>query len=122
MKDEVKVAKAGDGLKTVWGALSSVRGGILGKWYIDEKVIVSRDGDIEYLYGFHTDPAIIRPVGEKEGRRVGGGRLFRRHPLSGLGLNEVRKIQDTYGPPPWRNNQGQPGRPCVGFETTIILR
>lgn len=133
VKDEVKVAKAGDGFKNIaWGApLSSVRGGILGKMvYTDEKkVIVSRDGDIEYLYGFlYRDPAITGPAGgEKEAKADASaveGRLFFvaiRFPY--LGLNEVRKkIQDTYGPPTGETIKDNQGALVWDSEkTTIIL-
>lgn len=105
-----------------WGvSLSDAKQKVLGKitFTDDKRVILSRDGNIEYTYGFHLpDPSLVQPSGtEKKDRDAdakkkvnepgaaqqqgGESRLYYvlvRFPY--LAMDDVRnKIQEKYGPP-----------------------
>jgi hypothetical protein len=94
-----------------WGTLvSAAKGQVLGKIIFsdDKKVIRSRDGDIEYLYGFfYIDPALMKgtPQGGTEGKLFYVSINF---PY--LLMDDVRKkIEAKYGTASGetiKNNQG----------------
>jgi hypothetical protein len=105
--DRPRESKSSQGSKNIpdgygslkWGALTSAsKGGVAGKIiYTDEKkVIVSRDGDIEYLYGFfYVDPAVAQPAKDAKN----DGRLFYvAVSFPYLALDDVKKkIEAKYG-------------------------
>lgn len=107
-----------------WGTpVSAAKGQVLGKIIFsdDKKVIRSRDGDIEYLYGFfYIDPALMKgaPQGSTEGKLFYVSINF---PY--LLMDDVRKkIEAKYGTASGetiKNNQG--ALLWDSDKTTIIL-
>ncbi|MCU0847644.1 MAG: hypothetical protein MUD12_07125 [Spirochaetes bacterium] len=124
-----------------WGTtVSAARGGISGKIVdTDEKSrIVSRDGELEYLYGFfYVDPAVeaaikgeSRPEADKDkktpdssGQKADEGKLFYvalKFPY--LAMEEVRKkLQDKYGPWTSDNLADSQGAIAWNGDKTIIV-
>ena len=107
-----------------WGTpVSAAKNQVLGKIVFsdDKKVIRSRDGDIEYLYGFfYIDPALMKgaPQGSTEGKLFYVSINF---PY--LSMDDVRKkIEAKYGTASGetiKNNQG--ALLWDSGKTTIIL-
>ena len=100
--------------KTKWGdSLNSVKENLLGKiTYTDEKkIITSRDGDIEYLYGFfRRESPQASETGETAAAEAEPRLYYVAVRFPYLAMDEVnRRIQDQYGPftgETLKNNQG----------------
>ncbi|MGV7929627.1 MAG: hypothetical protein AB2L13_12095 [Spirochaetota bacterium] len=128
-KEPVKTtARSIDGFnKTKWGdSLNSVKNNVLGKiTYTDEKkIITSRDGDIEYLYGFFVREAAPAADTGDTAAAATEPRLYYvavRFPY--LAMDEVnRRIQDQYGPftgETLKDNQG--ARIWDSEKTAIVM-
>ncbi len=117
---------------TAWGArLSAARGSVKGKLvYTDEKsVIITRDGELEYRYGFfYIDPAGVgggqkREAEEKTEGEADEGTLFYvalKFPY--LALSEVKKkIEEKYGPSTNENINNHQGAIAWNGEQTVIV-
>ncbi len=130
-----------------WGMkLSEARGKIKGKLaYTDDKsIIISKDGDLEYYYGFfYVDPALeavetARKDEKKEGEKkeaekkeppkegaekVDEGTLFYvalKFPY--LSMEEVKKkIEEKYGPSTNENLEKMQGALAWNGENTIVI-
>ncbi|RPI90564.1 MAG: hypothetical protein EHM32_11410 [Spirochaetales bacterium] len=89
--------------KTKWGdSLNSVKNNVLGKiTYTDEKkIITSRDGDIEYIYGFFArETAPAADTGDTTAAEIEPRLYYVAVRFPYLAMDEVnRRIQDQYGP------------------------
>ena len=129
-----------------WGVtLSDARDKIKGKLvYTDDKsIIISKDGDLEYYYGFfYVDPALeaveTARKGEKEGEKketekkeppkegaekVDEGKLFYvalKFPY--LSMEEVKKkMEEKYGPSTNENLEKMQGALAWNGENTIVI-
>ncbi|HNV46335.1 MAG TPA: hypothetical protein PLE73_01690 [Spirochaetota bacterium] len=112
-----------------WGALTAAsKTGVLGKIvYTDEKkVIISRDGEIEYLYGFfYVDPAVAAAPEAKDAKDAkSDGRLYYvvvSFPY--LALDDVRKkVEAKFGVPTGENiKKNQGAYVWEADKTTVIL-
>lgn len=111
------------GLK--WGAAAPAsKAGVLGKIvYTDEKkVIVSRDGEIEYRYGFfYVDPAVAAKPPEKDPK--GEGRLyFVTVGFPYLALDDIRKkVEAKFGAPTGENIKNNQGAYLWDSATTTVI-
>jgi hypothetical protein len=131
---ESKVAKnIPNGYENIqWGSmLAASRERIKGKLYFtdDKTLIISREGDMEYHYGFfYVDPAVEKPQageGDKKEKveKADEGKLYYvalKFPY--LAMNEVRKkIEDKYGPYTNENMSNHQGAIAWNGEKTIII-
>ena len=113
--------------KTRWGdSLNSVKENLLGKiTYTDEKkIITSRDGDIEYLYGFFVrESAPAAGTGETAAAEAEPRLYYVAVRFPYLAMDEVnRRIQDQYGPftgETLKNNQG--ARIWESDKTSVVM-
>jgi hypothetical protein len=126
-----------------WGSsISDVRGNVIGKisYTDDKKVLISRDGDIEYLYGFfnkgpETDEPDIKPETKEEVKpeapaekaketEVKDTKLFYvsvKFPY--LSKDEVKKkLEEKYGPATGEDIKDNKGALVwTSANTTIIM-
>ncbi len=121
-------AKSIDGFnKTKWGdSLNSVKNNVLGKiTYTDErKIITSRDGDIEYIYGFFVrETAPAADTGDTAAAEVEPRLYYVAVRFPYLAMDEVnRRIQDQYGPftgETLKDNQG--ARIWDSGKSTVVM-
>jgi len=132
-----------DGYENIlWGTLlAAARDKIKGKlFYTDDKtLVISKEGDLEYHYGFfYIDPGLgkadgkegekkeaVKAAGEKKEKtdKVDEGKLFYvilKFPY--LAMNEVRKkIEDKFGPNTNENLINNQGAIAWNGEKTIII-
>ncbi|MBN1496343.1 MAG: hypothetical protein JXA07_06210 [Spirochaetes bacterium] len=129
------IAAIANGYESIaWGTkLSDARDKIKGKLVFsdDRTKIISRDGDLEYYYGFfYVDPALAGAAEKKEAEaqpadseKVDEGTLFYvalKFPY--LSMEEVRKkIEDRYGPSTNENLHKMQGAIAWNGESTIII-
>jgi len=126
-----------------WGAtVSSAKESVAGKiTFVDEKrIIISRDGDLEYRYGFfYRDPSLAENQADKgdkkepaKGDKAGDGAsagnqteaklyyVLVRFPY--LHMNDVKKkIVDKYGEPTGENIKNNQGAMIWDFANTSII-
>lgn len=115
-----------------WGArLSAARDNVKGKLvHTDDKsVIITRDGDLEYHYGFfYIDPALAGETpgtepDEKPGGEVDEGTLFYvalKFPY--LSLDEVKKrIEEKFGPSTNENIHNNQGAIAWNGDQTVVI-
>jgi hypothetical protein len=126
--------------KLAWGVkLSEARDKIKGKLVFtdDKSIIISKDGDLEYYYGFfYIDPALEsgdaakKESDTKEGEKkkesadkVDEGKLFYvalKFPY--LSMDEVKKkIESKYGPSTNENLHNMQGAVAWNGENTIVI-
>ncbi|HSV96033.1 MAG TPA: hypothetical protein VLM75_03760 [Spirochaetota bacterium] len=113
--------------KTKWGdTLNSVRNNVLGKiTYTDEKkIITSRDGDIEYIYGFFArETAPAADTGDAAAAEIEPRLYYVAVRFPYLAMDEVsRRIQEQYGPftgETLKDNQG--ARIWDSEKTTVVM-
>ena len=119
-----------------WGTmLSEAKAKIVGRLFFtdDKKIIISRDGDLEYRYGFfYIDPA-VSPGAEKksdekeekanEETQKDEGKLFYvslQFPY--LTMTEVmKKMKDKYGEPTSSNVKDNQGAMAWDSDKTIVV-
>ena len=137
-KEEKKVTGIPEGYGSLtWGVLvSKAKDGITGKLvYTDDKsVIISKDGELEYLYGFfYVDPALTKAKEPKEKtetktapeteQKTDEGKLYyvaMRFPY--LGMEAVKKkLEEKYGPSTNENLNDNQGAVAWNSEKTIII-
>lgn len=110
--------------KVKWGDLvSASKKQILGKlvYTDDKKLIISKDGNIEYRYGFFLpDPALAKMA---KGAAAEGKLFFVTVRFPYLSLEDVqKKVEDKYGPPTVVSVSKNKGAVLWDAEkTTIIL-
>lgn len=112
-----------DGFDRVkWGAgLAAVKSEVLGKLsYTDEKkVVISRDGDIEYLYGFFYKEVVSAAAGGSPEARL----FYVSVGFPYLAKDDVaKKLSDRYGPATGETIKANKGALVWDSEkTTVIL-
>ncbi len=114
-KENKRKSELPDGYGTLkWGtSLSDAKKGISGKIFYtdDKKVIISREGDLEYKYGFFYDNTSVE------------GKLFYLSmSFPYLSLESVKeKIESKYGQPSSENIKDNKGEIAWDSEKTIII-
>ncbi|MBN2041721.1 MAG: hypothetical protein JW864_16920 [Spirochaetes bacterium] len=123
-----------DGFGSVkWGnSIEEVKGGIVGKIYYtdDKKVLISKDGDIEYLYGFfyigpYAKNAELPSEDTRENKteQVKNSRLFYvsvKFPY--LAMSDVKKkIEEIYGPATGEDMKDNKGAIVWDSEKTTVI-
>lgn len=116
-----------------WGVtIEEAKGGVVGKiTYTDEKkVLVSRDGDIEYIYGFFykgqdsAEPeAAAAEAAQADAEKIKESRLFYvsvKFPY--LAKDEVKKkIEEKYGPATGEDMRNNKGAIIWDSENSVII-
>lgn len=115
-----------------WGTrLSAARGSVKGKLVHtdDRSVIITRDGDLEYHYGFfYIDPALAgetaegEPERKPEGEADEGTLFFVALTFPYLSLDEVKKrIEEKFGPSTNENIHNNQGAIAWNGDQTLVI-
>ena len=107
-----------------WGTLiSKAKGNVLGKIVFSDnkKIIKSRDGDIDYLYGFfYVDPAVVKKASPSA--TLEGKLFYVSIGFPYLSMDDVKKkIEGKYGSPNGENVKNNQGAMLWDSEKTTIV-